>query len=159
MQFLDMLPPALQSGGPWFSAYGVMACTAASTLWLMNSTTHAALIERCLSEKLLPLDFRTPMRDARLSLARLCALTGRYDEARQWFGAARVDLEKEGARPLRAISDYDEAVMFLRRGLPNDVDLAAPLLRDASRQFVALGMTGWERRAQHALEVGSEPSL
>ena len=29
--------------------------------------------------------------DARLSLARLCALTGRYDEAVAWFAEARLE--------------------------------------------------------------------
>ncbi|MGO9603616.1 MAG: ATP-binding protein [Candidatus Binataceae bacterium] len=159
MQLLDMLPSALQSGAPWFSAYGVMTCTAASTLWLMKSTSHAALIERCLREKLLPLDYRSPMRDGRLSVARLCALQGRYDEAREWFAAARTALEEQGARPLRAIADYDEALMHLRRGLPGDPEVATPLLRDASAQFIALGMTGWTQRAQQALHTGSEPSL
>ena len=61
-------------------------------------------------------DFRFPMRDARLSMARLCALQGRYDEATEWFAKAREVLDEQGWRPLRAICDYDEALMYLRRG-------------------------------------------
>ncbi|HBZ70200.1 MAG TPA: hypothetical protein DEP35_10875 [Deltaproteobacteria bacterium] len=44
------------------------------------------------------------------------ALTGRFVEAREWFDKARRVLEEQGARPLRAITDFDEAWMEVRRG-------------------------------------------
>lgn len=43
--------------------------------------------------------------DARLSLARLCAVAGRPEEAREWFVRERAVLDEQGARPLRAITD------------------------------------------------------
>jgi hypothetical protein len=52
----------------------------------------------------------------RLALARLCALTGRSDEARAWFEKARHVLDEQGARPLRAITDFGEAWMEARHG-------------------------------------------
>ena len=56
--------------------------------------------------------------DLRLSLARLCALDGRLDEADHWFAQARLVLDEQGARPLRAIADFDQALMRTRAGHP-----------------------------------------
>ena len=82
--------------------------------------------------------------DVRLSLARLCAVDGRPDEAAHWFGQARAVLEEQGARPLRAITDFDEALMHARLGQRAS---ARPLLEAAAGQFQRIGMTGWLRRA------------
>jgi hypothetical protein len=95
------------------------------------------------------------MMDARLALARLCALDGRHGEASRWFADARVTLDAQGARPLRAIVDFDEALMHQRAGRP---DQARPLLEAAADQFVRLGMTGWLRRAEAAGGGPSPPS-
>jgi tetratricopeptide (TPR) repeat protein len=94
--------------------------------------------------KALDVGFRFPMMDARLAQARLCGLDGRFDEATQWFDAARVVLDAERARPLRAIVDHDEALVRLRAGAPDE---AAGLLAAALRQFEDLGMVGWVTRA------------
>ena len=90
-------------------------------------------------------DFRYPMRDGRTALACLCALQGRHDEASRWFAEARTVLEEDGARPLRAIVDYDEALMYARRAADGDHERALPLLEAAMRQFSEIGMTGWTR--------------
>ena len=55
---------------------------------------------------------------------------------------ARAVLTEQGARPLRAIVDYEEALIYHRRGGPGDKEPAAPLLEAALRQFHELGMTG-----------------
>ena len=88
------------------------------------------------------------MQDGRTALARLCALQRRYDEASEWFAEARVVLDEAGARPQRAIVDYDEALMYTRRGAHGDRERALPLLDAAMRQFAEIGMTGWTRRAE-----------
>jgi tetratricopeptide (TPR) repeat protein len=106
------------------------------------------LLERNLRDKVIAPDFRAPHTDARLSLARLCALQGRFDEAAEWFAKARLVLDEQGARPLRALTDYDEALMYLRRSAPGDRQSAEPLLERAVAQFHEIGMTGWERRAR-----------
>jgi len=49
-----------------------------------------------------------------------CVLTSRFDEAREWFERARRVLDEQGARPLRAIIDFDEAWMEVRRGEAGD---------------------------------------
>jgi hypothetical protein len=46
-----------------------------------------------------------------------------------------------------AITDFDEALMFVRRGGPRDEERALSLLEAARQQFTELGMTGWQRRA------------
>jgi hypothetical protein len=81
-------------------------------------------------------------------MAHLCALQGRYDEAVDWFAKARTVLDEQGARPLRAIVDFDEALMYHRRGARGDIESAQPLLDAALHQFHAVGMTGWIRRAE-----------
>src|SRR5204862_7017270 len=122
------------------------ACGASEGLWMLERDDHATVVERALRETLLPADFRF-MADARLALARLCALTGRYGEAQRWFDEARQRLDEEGSRPLRAVCDFDEALMYARRGHVGDADRARPLLAAARRQFEQIGMTGWLRRA------------
>src|SRR5262245_11447679 len=86
------------------------------------------------------------MGDARLSLARLCAPDARYDQAADWF--AQAVLDNQGARRLRAIVDYDEALMYARRGEPRDGERVRPLLAAALAQFRNLRMPGWIRRGE-----------
>ena len=155
LALLATLPPALERG--FVSGnYTLIACVAAETLWLVERTDHIATIERALRDKVVAPDFRYPNVDGRLSLARLSALQRRHDEACEWFARARAVLDEQGARPLRAIADFDEAVMYRRRGAPGDRERARPLLERARRRFEDLGMSGWLRRAgKMAKDLGS----
>ena len=150
---LARILPALQRAPVWAPSYADIACNAAATLWLLERTDHAGTIESAL-QKVLAADFRCPMRDARLATGQLCALQGRYDEAVEWFAKARAVLDEQGARPLRAIVDYDEALMYARRGAAGDGERAAPLLEAALEQFRAIGMTGWIKRAEELRVAG-----
>jgi len=145
---LRTLVPPLDLAPGWVPNYTRMACDAASAVWLLGNVDQIEVIERNIREKVVAPDFRYPMQDGRLSLARLCALQGRYGEAGDWFAKARAVLEEQGARPLRAIADLDEALMYLRRSEDGDRQQAQPLLSAATMQFRALGMTGWLRRAE-----------
>jgi class 3 adenylate cyclase/tetratricopeptide (TPR) repeat protein len=144
--FFARLSPWLEKAPAWTISFNVMVCGAAETLWLLERVDHDELVERALREKVLAPDFRHPMMEGRLALGRLSALRHRYDEAQSWFAEARRVLSEQGARPLLAITDYDEALMYVRRGEPGDFDRARPLVEAASRQFEAIGMTGWIRR-------------
>jgi hypothetical protein len=144
LQLLAAVLPALQRGAPWDWTFLRTACDAAETLWLLDRRDHLPVIEAALRDKVLPGDFRFPMMDVRQALGRLCALDGRHDEASQWFAKARTVLDAQGARPLRAIVDFDEALMHRRAGRRG---AARPLLDAAADQFARLGMTGWLRRA------------
>ena len=79
----------------------------------------------------------------RYMVARLSALVGRFDQAVDYFGRARVTLERRDQRVLRAIVDYDEALARLWHRQPG----ADRLLALASARFQELGMREWSRRA------------
>jgi tetratricopeptide (TPR) repeat protein len=121
---------------------------AAHALWAMERVDYLDVIERNLRSKVIEPDFRYPMFDGRLSMARLCALTGRFDESSDWFMKARAVLDAQGARPLRAIVDYDEALMYARRGADGDRERARALSIEALRQFQETEMHGWMERAK-----------
>lgn len=150
MQLLTTVPEALRRGAPWSLGYNTAACDAVGALWALNRSEHAQSMECSIRTKLLPADFRFPMRDVRLSLARLCALQDRYDEAHEWFAKARDVLDESGWKPLRAVVDYDEGLMHLRKG---DRDRAQPLIDAALVRFKELGMPGWITRAQEAAQM------
>ena len=107
--------PALQRASAWALNYLRTACDAAETLWLLERRDHLEVVEAALRDKALPADFRWPMADATLP-RRLCGLHGRYEEAKHWFAQARATVDAQGARPLRAIVDFDEALMHQRAG-------------------------------------------
>jgi hypothetical protein len=137
----------LERAPAWHVGFPVFASDAAETIWRLERLEHAAVVEYALREKVIEPDFRAPMGDGRLALARVCALQGRHDDAQKWLGEARRVLDEQRALPLLAVTDFDEALMFLRRGAPRDEERARPLLEAARVQFTELGMTGWQRRA------------
>jgi class 3 adenylate cyclase len=153
IRMLPKVRDGLLRGAPWGLTYSLLASDAAATIWFLNRLDHIDVIEASLREKVLKPDFRIPMRDARLSMARICALTGRHDEAAGWFGKARAILDEAGWRPLHAIADYDQALMYLRRGEAGDETLAEPYLSAAAAQFDQLGMTGWIKRAENLVRA------
>jgi tetratricopeptide (TPR) repeat protein len=142
---LEVLSRRLDRIPAWDGNNTRVLCDAAHALWALERTDHLEVIERNLRKKVIAPDYRYPMFDARHALARLCALTSRYDEAVHLFAQARDVLDEQGARPLRAIVDFDEALMYQRLG---DRERAAPLWDAALRQFREIGMTGWIRRAE-----------
>jgi class 3 adenylate cyclase/tetratricopeptide (TPR) repeat protein len=144
--FLGLLVSWLERAPAWTPGFPAMASDAAEALWLLGRLDHIVTIERAL-EKVVAAGFHFPMVDARLALARCCALRRRHDEASEWFAEARSVLAGLGCRPLLAVCDHDEALMYGRRRAPGDAERARGLLHSARRQFQALGMTGWIRRA------------
>jgi DNA-binding SARP family transcriptional activator/tetratricopeptide (TPR) repeat protein len=144
---VERVLPAVERAAGWAWAYTVMVFWLIETLWVLNRSDHSEVLERNLRKKTLVPDFRHPHTDGRLALARLCALTGRFDEAKEWFDRARRVLEEQGARPLRAITDFDEAWMELRRGEEGNPERALALLKAAHESFEQVGMPGWRRRA------------
>jgi DNA-binding SARP family transcriptional activator len=136
---------ALSRAPAWVLNYTRTASDTVETLWVLGRRDHLQPVEAAVRLKALPADFRFPMMDLRLSLARLCALDGRVEEADHWFAQARLVLEEQQARPLRAITDYDQALMLTRAGRHRQ---AGPYLDAAVGQFHRIGMTGWLRRAE-----------
>jgi DNA-binding SARP family transcriptional activator len=145
MALLALPIQALSRAPAWALNYTRVASDTAETLWLLDRRDHLRPVEAALRDKALPADFRFPMMDLRLSLARVCAIDGRLDEAVHWFGQARAALEEQGAGPLRAITDFEQALMHARLGRRAS---ARPLLEAAAGQFQRIGMTGWLRQAE-----------
>jgi tetratricopeptide (TPR) repeat protein len=159
LQRVAALPAALERGAPWERTYCSMACIGTATLWMLNSTAYAEILERNIRMKVLAPDFRAPVSDSRLSLARLCGLQGRYDEAVQWFARAREVLDEQGARPLRAIADFDQALMYIRAPRESAPEKTQMLLESAAAQFRELEMNGWLKRAEQLqLQGRANPS-
>jgi tetratricopeptide (TPR) repeat protein len=147
LESLGLLLPWLERSPAWSVNFPFTACHAAETLWALERTDHAEVVERALREKVIASDFRYGMVDGRLALGRLCALLGRHEDALEWWNEARRVLEKQQAATLLAVTDHDEALMYARRGRPGDAARARPRLEAAQTRFEALGMTGWVRRA------------
>jgi hypothetical protein len=144
LHWLDKTLPAVRRAPAWEMNFLRTLCDAVETVWLLGGHPSRDMLEDAVRTKALTADFRFPMMDARLAQARLCGLDGRYTEAQQWFAAARTVLEAQRARPLRAIVDFDQALVCLQAGALGD---AARLRVAALRQFEELGMAGWVTRA------------
>src|SRR5262249_23194219 len=140
---LELTLPAIERAPGSASNYPALVGNVVSILETIERTDHIETIERNLREKWLEPDFRYATTDARLSLALLCGLQGRCHEAAEWFDRARLVLDDEGSRPLRARVDFHEARMHLRRGAAGDSARAARLLDAALAQFRTIGMPGW----------------
>ncbi len=148
MTLLEETLPAVEAGGGGSVNYPLLVGMLCSALWNLERTDHIEVLERNLLTKIIEPDFRYIHQDGRLAMAWLSALQGRHDEAVDWFAKARLVLDEEGARPLRARTDFEEARMVARRDALGDRDRALRLIDVAVDQFRALGMTGWIARAE-----------
>jgi tetratricopeptide (TPR) repeat protein len=148
LRALGRVLPAIERAAGWANNYTATLHYGIEVVWVLGRRDHIDVLERNLCEKTLGPDFRYPHTDARLALARLCALRDRFDDAREWFEKARHVLDEQGARPLRAITDFDEAWMEVRRGGAGDRQRALALLDAARGPFESIGMPGWLRRAE-----------
>jgi hypothetical protein len=140
--------PSIERAPGWEWNYMFIMFWTVATYWELGHAEHADRLERNLREKSLPCDFRHMNTDTRLALALTCALQGRFDEAVEWFAKARAVLDEQGARPLRAITDFEHARMCTRRGAAGDRERAVALLDAARGPFASIGMPGWLRRAE-----------
>jgi DNA-binding winged helix-turn-helix (wHTH) protein len=146
---MDLVVRAAERFPPWSPNYAFLVANAAGALWTVGAPDpRTGRLEAQIREKVLKPDFRFPTVDGRLALAWLCALDRRWSEAAHWFACAREVLDEQGARPLLAITDYDEARMYARRGARGDGSRARRLLDAAERQFESIGMLGWTLRAE-----------
>jgi tetratricopeptide (TPR) repeat protein len=147
LDYLGRTVPWLERAPAWTIGFPTVVHDAAEALWTLERLEHIEVVERAARDKVVAADFRCSMADGRLTMARLCSLQDRHDEALGWLRDARRVLEEQGARPLLAIADLDEARMRTRRRDPAEAERARALLDSARAQFEALGMAGWSRRA------------
>ncbi|HEY4409537.1 MAG TPA: AAA family ATPase, partial [Acidimicrobiia bacterium] len=148
LEQLGRLVAWIERAPAWASGLSCMANHGVEVLWVLGRTEHLDRLEAVIRHKLVEPDWRGPGVDARLSMARLCILTARHSEAPAWFASARQVLGEQGARPLLAIVDLDEARLHVLAEGPAERERARPLLDSARAEFEALGMTGWLGRAE-----------
>jgi DNA-binding CsgD family transcriptional regulator/tetratricopeptide (TPR) repeat protein len=143
LEILRYVVPALESSEPWEPAVRGAIGLAGAAVWELG--------DKDLAERLLPPvleladadGFEFYMTSSELTAARLSAVLGRIDEAIEYFERARVTLDRRDQRVMRAIVDYDEALVRLAHRQPG----GSTLLGEASARFEALGMREWSRRA------------
>ena len=147
--------PALERAEGSFANYTAMACSAADTLWAADApTTSKSSSATC----------------GRRSWSRTSATLGGWPaQPRRALRPLRPLRRGErvvrpragrprgaGRAPLRAVADYDEALMYARRAADGDRERALPLLDAALAQFREIGMTGWLRRGEELREQVSD---
>jgi DNA-binding CsgD family transcriptional regulator len=147
-EILSYILPALTRDRPLDSTYTNAIGPAGDAVWGLRA---ADLAERLLPNARTvadcdPRDFY--MTSSELTVARLSAVTGRVDQALDYFERARVTLERRDQQVLLAIVDYDEAVTRLEHHQPG----GTRLLDAARARFEELGMREWSRRVS-VLEV------
>lgn len=142
MAHLEPLLEAVDAAPGWAENYPAILFAATEVHWLARRADHTELLARNAAEKVLEADFRYPMTDVRLTLARLAAVRGRDDEALDWFAQARAVLNEQGALPLSVVLDHDEAVVQLRTGHRREASFLHARALAAAEE---LGMKGWAR--------------
>lgn len=113
---LDRVVDGIERAPGWAPNYPLLTANAASTLVNTGRTDHAELIERNVRTKVLEPDIRYDIADARWSMAQLCAVTGRVDEARQWYAEAVRVLTEQGSVAMVVHVHHDEARFELHLG-------------------------------------------
>jgi hypothetical protein len=120
--------------------YPLLVHSAAQILWRTNTAEHVDVLERNLHAKVLEPDFHYAESDGRWTAALVCALTGRYDEARAWFQQSYERLTAQEAILLIPHVCCDEALMEIRRGRTGDRANGVRRLSEARRWVDRIGL-------------------
>jgi hypothetical protein len=120
--------------------YPFVVHNAAQVLWWSSSANNADVLEYNLHAKVLAPDFSYPESDGRWTAALLCALTGRFEEARGWFQQAYDRLKTQEAILLLPHVYCDDALMEIRRGPNRDRRHALECLDEARRWVDRIGL-------------------
>ena len=143
--FLDGACEALPSVPAWIVSSNRVVGDAAEAMWVLGDGTHLDAIAEAVRSKLVGPDFRCPLVDPRLALARVRGIAGDVDGARQAFDAARTVCDEDGLDTMRAMVDHDEGLLLARAG---DTEGARTLAKVAAERFADLEMGGWLVRAE-----------
>lgn len=146
-RYLGWIVPALGTLDPKTINQGASVFFTTAAAWELGEAEHAGELRRMALDLIASevCDY-TPV-SSELTVARAAALLDDLDEARSYFDRARIVLDERGTRPLRAIVDYDEALVLRQR----DAGVAAGLLESARAEFAELEMKGWLERADTLL--------
>jgi DNA-binding CsgD family transcriptional regulator len=146
-RYLGWIVPALGRLEPRTINQGASVFFAAAAAWELGEAEHAGELRTLALDQIESeaCDY-TPV-SSELTVARTAALLEDFDEARIYFDRARAALDERGTQALRAIADYDQALVLRQ----HDAAAAAELLEDARAEFAELEMKGWLQRAETLL--------
>jgi class 3 adenylate cyclase len=130
----------------WAQNYPLILAHAIGTLWLAERTDGLDVLERNLRSKVVDPDVRYLECDGRWSLAQVCGLTGRVDEARGWFQRAREVMADQGTQPLEVGIDLDEVLLEQRLGTAGSRARIEELLDRARAGSAHPAMAAWQPR-------------
>lgn len=145
-RFLAALTAVLERVPPTMYLYNGSVDRGATTVWELGAVEFAGIYRRLALDLLAAGLQGAPLCTNALTVARMASLLGNRAEAELYFVRARSATEAASQRPLRAITDYDEALSLGRAGSTDHARINL-LLDAALAQFRALGMTGWVERA------------
>jgi class 3 adenylate cyclase len=120
--------------------YPMIVHFAAQILWSTEHPDYVDVVERNLHTKVLQPDFSYPESDGRWTAALLCALSGRYDDARGWFQQSYDRVTAQEALLLIPHVCCDEALMEVRRGRTGDRANGLRRLDEARRWVDQIGL-------------------
>jgi hypothetical protein len=123
--------------------YGLIACWAVQSLWLLDRTDHLDVIEANIRSKLIDTGLQYPEVVNELALAQACALTGRVDEAREWVAKAHTRVVDQGMTPLQVHIDNFEAEWELRLGAEGDAERCRAAIERARSGCADPAMAPW----------------
>ncbi|MGH9120236.1 MAG: helix-turn-helix domain-containing protein [Acidimicrobiales bacterium] len=137
---LERLPPTA-----YLHAAGIYR--AATVVWELPAPDRASTYRRLSLDLIEAGVGEPPVGSTTLTVARMAAMLGHGDEARDWFERARRVVEADGRRPLLAIIDHDEAeALTARTPLPRPDNLT---VREAEvLALIAAGRTNKEIAAE-----------
>jgi len=122
VDFVDQSVVGIERAPGHAPNYPLIVCMVVEALWSLDRTDHLEVIEHNLMTKLIEPDLRYPEVLPPLAMARLCALTGRVDEAREWVTTAHAVVDEQATPPLAVHIAHVEAEWELRLGPDGDPD-------------------------------------
>ncbi|MGI5836474.1 MAG: helix-turn-helix domain-containing protein, partial [Chloroflexota bacterium] len=158
-RILARLTPVIAQMDPIIYVHHAAITFGAAATWEAAVSEYAAAY-REMALGLIEAGFGGSVLSHELTIARMSALLGRMDEAGDYFQRARRESDANNLKLIRALTDYDEALAFIRASSSNLGDIET-LLDAALAKFHSLDMEGWYRRAhslREELAVQSAPS-
>lgn len=136
LELVDRAMVGVERAPGYSPNYPLIVCFCAEALWILGRRHRLDALEENLRTKVIEPDIRYPEALPRLALARLCALDGRIEEAREWVAACHTVVEEQATPALGVHVDHFEAELELRLGADGD--------RERFRAAIARARAGCE---------------
>jgi DNA-binding CsgD family transcriptional regulator len=163
-RLLAELTPVLERLPPTTYIKGNALTYAGAAVWELEAREYAASFRRQALDLLAAGAAGYPRAANALTVARAAALLGDFAETAESLARGRAALGEEAA-PLRAIYDFDRALIAVRRAAEapvaeTEIRAATEALTAAVAAFAAEGMDGWAGRAAALRErlAGARPA-